>query len=76
MSSPRPMISARLDLIRDALVRVKGAREHFRKVNATASSDTFRIDSARNLLEATVREFGWQWENVEVVLDALAPEEE
>lgn len=71
---PRLTTSTRVSLIRSAIERVKRSQEHFRQVNANPLADTFQIEGARASLIAVVAEFGWQWENVESVLDALAPE--
>ena len=66
--------SARIAAIRGALVRVKEAREHYRLVSADLTAETLRIESARDSFASVVREFGWQWDAIEAVLDALAPE--
>lgn len=74
MTPPRLTTSARVALIRIAIGRIKVAREHYRQVSADATMGTPEIEAAKALFTAIVREFGWQSENVEAVLDALAPE--
>lgn len=74
MNPPRLTTSARVDLIRAAIVRVKQSEDYLRQVNADPSAEASSIVSARASLAAVVGEFGWQWKNVEAVLDALAPE--
>ena len=66
--------TARVALIRMAIERIKVAREHYRQVSADAFMTTPEIEAAKASFTAIVREFGWQSENVEAVLDALAPE--
>ena len=75
MTPPHLSTSSRLELIRNSIERVKRSEDHFRQVSADPSASTLRIDGARATHAATVAEFGWQWKNVEAVLDALAPEE-
>jgi hypothetical protein len=72
MTSPRLSTSARVELIRAAIFHVKQSQDRFRQVNL--GGDTFLIEAARASLIAAAGEFGWQWENVEAVLDALAPD--
>jgi hypothetical protein len=74
-SPPRLTTAARVAGIRAAIERVKQAQEHFRQVSANPIAGTLQIESARATLTATVNEFGWQWANVELVLDVLAPKE-
>jgi hypothetical protein len=74
LTPPRLTTSARIAAIRAALVRLKEAREHYRLVSADLTAETLRIESARDSFAAAVREFGWQWHDIEAVLDALAPE--
>ena len=66
--------SARIAQIRNALERLKEAREHYRLVSADQSLESLHKQSAQDTFTATVKEFGWQWANVEAVLDALPPE--
>lgn len=74
MIPPRLTTSARVALIRAAIDRVKEGREYFRQVSADPSAELIRIESARETFVSAVKEFGWQADNVEAVLDALAPE--
>jgi len=74
MLPQRLTTSARVAQVRAAILRVKQAHDHFRYVSGNSPDDTFSIESARAALVASVAECGWQWENVEAVLDALAPE--
>jgi hypothetical protein len=75
MIPPRLTTSARVEQIRAAIVRVKESREHFRLVSIDPGAESLRIDCARESFVAAVKEFGWQCENVEAVLDALEPGE-
>ena len=75
MIPPRLTTNARVAEIRAALVRVKDAREHFRLVSASESVEQLQRDAAAEACAAAVKEFGWQWDNIEAVLDALAPVE-
>jgi hypothetical protein len=65
---------ARIAQIRTALARVKESREHYRLVSANQSVESLHKQSAEDAFTAAVKEFGWQWINVEAVLDALPPE--
>lgn len=75
MTPPRLTTSARVAQIRAALVDVKRSRDEFFAVNADPTADTFRMGSARRMYEMSVSHFGWQWVDIEAVLDALAPPE-
>jgi len=66
--------SARVAQIRLALARVKESREHYRLVSASETVEFLERDAAKEAYCAAVKEFGWQWDNIEAVLDALTPE--
>ena len=75
MTPPRLTITARITQIRAHLVRVKQNRERYMQASADLSvADQDALASTRDTFTASVRELGWQWENIEAVLDALAPE--
>lgn len=74
MIPPRLTTSARVALIRAAIARVKESREHYRLVTASESVEFLERDAAKEAYCAAVKEFGWQFDNIEAVLDALAPE--
>ena len=67
--------SDRITLIRAAIAHVKEGREYFRQLSANPAADSLRIESARDSYTAALKEFGWQFTNIEVVLDELAPKE-
>jgi hypothetical protein len=62
-------------LVRYAIERIKHLEERFRIVSETPSAGQLEIEMARDRFTAAVREFGWQWHNVEAILNDLFPEE-
>jgi hypothetical protein len=74
MIPPRLTTSARVAQIRAAIVRVKQSEARVREISTDPSSDSSRTSTARAAHVFVIADFGWQWENVEAVLDALAPE--
>ena len=74
MTPQRLTTSARVGQIRAAIVRVKQQRLYYQAVSADPSAETMRIETAKESFTAAIREFGWQCDNVEAVLDTLLPE--
>lgn len=74
MTPQRLTTSARVGQIRAAIVRLKECREHYRLVSADPAMETLQHDAAKEAYAAAIKEFGWQWDNIEAVLEALAPE--
>ena len=68
------LTTVRIAQIRAALMRVKDSREHSRQATADPSGDSLQREFAKDCFTAAIREFGWQYTNIEAVLDELAPE--
>jgi hypothetical protein len=66
-----PTVADRVAFIRHAIYRIKYAETRWREINADPLAGGAEIAWARQQRDAKEREFGWQWENVEAVLDAL-----
>ena len=67
--------SDRIASIRTAIARVKESRERFREATVGPSMDSVYMEYVRDSFTAALKEFGWQYYNVEAVLAVLAPEE-
>jgi len=63
-----------MPLVRAAIARVKLANENWRDSQTNPWSNTEQRTAARERLICAQCEFGWQWKNVEAILNELAPE--
>lgn len=60
-----------IDLILAAVARCHAAEKRWRDLESDPSSSSDERAAAKLSKEAKVREFGWQWENVEKVIRHL-----
>lgn len=67
-------LSDRIVLIRTAIARVKESADYVRMTAIDPAADSGRITTVKARHVFVLADFGYQWENVEAVLDALAPD--